>query len=59
MRNRRIASCESGELCWGEESFSYRTPELKLCLCEALYLPPLRGTFFQKKASEESLRDIF
>ncbi len=39
-------------------SFSFCTLQLKLCLCEALYLPALRATSFQKEANRCALRAI-
>jgi hypothetical protein len=40
----------------GKHPITYCPIVLKLCLCEALYLPALRATFFQKKAKAEALR---
>ena len=44
MRRRRIISCESRESSRVEKSFTFCTVVLKLCLCEALYLPAFRAT---------------
>ena len=38
----------------GKQPITYCTIVLRLCLCEALYLPALRATFFQKKAKAEA-----
>ena len=50
MRRRRIISCKSKTPIQVEKSFSFSAFVLKLWLCEPLYLPALRATFFQKKA---------
>ena len=50
MRRRRIISCKSKTPIQAEKSFSFSAFVLKLWLCEPLYLPALRATFFQKKA---------
>ena len=37
--------------------FAFYAVLLRLCLCEAFYLPALRATFLSKKARQVSLRD--
>ena len=47
QQRSRIKSGMTTELLRNDSCYMYL---LKLWLCEPLYLPPLRGTFFQKKA---------
>ena len=51
MRRRRIISCKSKTPIQAEKAFSFSAFVLKLWLCEPLYLPALRATFLQRKAS--------
>ncbi len=59
MRRRRITFCENFAANWVEEPFSFCTLQLKLCLCEALYLPALRATSFQKEAKRMRSAHLF
>ena len=51
MRQSRIISRKSRTTILAEESFPLCAYLLNLWLCEPLYPPALRATFFQKKAS--------
>ena len=51
MRQSRITSRKKQNTILAEESFPLYNYLLNLCLSEAFYLPALRATFFQKKAS--------
>ncbi len=50
MRRRRITTSKRKHLSSMIKPFPFSAYLLKLWLFEPLYLPPLRGTFLQRKA---------